>query len=180
MVSLQSIRGQYNYRNVHWSPFLIIVYTTKLPHKRESDSSVNFAQYAFLILWFLYMNKLILWRDVAPRLKSGELRLINFENGFTIFPYISLNFFFLLFSEKCQNLRIKSYPCSNTNNCRAHWACNFGKATTTCCPEGFRYVPYRSCVEDFKCKDICPPTFHQEGQCDIRLIFNSPTNMSST
>lgn len=124
----------------------------------------------YLILWFLYMNKLILWKDVSPRLKSGELRLINFENGFTIFPYISLNFF-LLFSEKCQNLRIKSYPYSNTDNCRAHWACNFGKATTTCCPEGFRYVPYRSCVEDLKCKDICPPTFHQEGQCDIRLIL---------
>lgn len=116
------------------------------------------------------MNKLILWRDVAPRLKSDELKLINFENGFTIFPYISL-IFFLLFSEKCQNLRIKSYPYSNTDNCRAHWACNFGKATTTCCPEGFRYVPYRSCVEDLKCKDICPPTFHQEGQCDIRLIL---------
>lgn len=80
-------------------------------------------------------------------------------------------FFFLLFSEKCQNLRIKSYPYSKTDNCRALWACNFGKVTTTCCSEGFRYVPYRSCVEDLKCKDICPPTFHQEGH---QVDFQKP------
>lgn len=49
--------------------------------------------------WFfisLY-EKIILWRDIAPRLKRGELRLINFENGITIFPYNSLNFFFYYF-----------------------------------------------------------------------------------
>lgn len=80
----------------------------------------------------------------------------------------------VFFSEKCRNLRIKSYAYSNTDNCRVHWACNLGKATATCCAEGSRYVPYRGCVEDPKCKDVCPPTFHQEGPCDTRMIFNKP------
>lgn len=29
-------------------------------------------------------------------------------------------------------------------------------------------------MEDPKCKDVCPPTFHQEGPCDTRMIFNKP------
>ena len=77
-----------------------------------------------------------------------------------------------VFSEKCRNLRINSYAYSNTDNCRAHWACNLGKATATCCPEGTRYSPYRGCQRDPKCTDACPPSFHQEGPCDTRMIFN--------
>ncbi|XP_061177914.1 protein PIF-like [Saccostrea echinata] len=76
--------------------------------------------------------------------------------------------------DKCGKPRITSYAYSNTGNCRAHWACNFGKATATCCLEGFRYVPYVGCKKDPKCTDPCPPTFQQEGPCDTRMIFNEP------
>lgn len=55
-------------------------------------------------------------------------------------------------------------------NCKAHWVCSHGKSVPMCCPEGQGYVPFKGCVPQSNCKDICP--LEKKEECNKRMTWD--------
>lgn len=100
---------------------------------------------------FLYMGK----------------RCFNTQND--IFKYSTFNLFSLPV-DKCSIPSIVSYPFGNMENCKAHWVCSHGKSVPMCCPEGQGYVPFKGCVPQSNCKDICP--LEKKEECNKRMTWD--------
>lgn len=90
-------------------------------------------------------------------------------NTVSICKTISFNHFSLSL-DKCSIPSIVSYPFGNMENCKAHWVCSHGKSVPMCCPEGQGYVPFKGCVPQSNCKDICP--LEKKEECNKRMTWD--------